>query len=187
MSLSRIVLIPFVIYLLIIKSWIWALVFFIIASLTDIIDGWSARRFNLESEFGKFIDPLADKFLVISVLTALMILDPYLEVFDFWMIAVIIGRDVMITFMRYIAIRRGRSIRTSRFGKVKTAFQMVSIVVIIMIYFVRKTGIYVTPKSIPYWIMVIVTVLTAISGLRYLFTNWKLFIPEKMKENERER
>src|SRR5271157_3785986 len=83
LSISRIVLIPFVIYLLVVKSWIWALLFFIIASLTDLLDGWSARKLNQVSEFGKFIDPLADKFLVISILTALMVLDPYLERFDF--------------------------------------------------------------------------------------------------------
>ncbi len=87
-SLARIVLIPLVIYLLTLKSWLWALIFFVIASLTDLLDGWSARKLNQVSEFGKFIDPLADKFLVISILTALMVLDPYLEKFDFWMISV---------------------------------------------------------------------------------------------------
>jgi cardiolipin synthase len=179
LSLSRIVLIPLVIYLLTVKLWIWALILFAAASLTDILDGWSARRLNQVSEFGKFIDPLADKFLVISVLTALMVLDPYLEKFDFWMIAVIIGGDIMITFLRYLAMRRGQTLRTSSFGKIKTAFQMVSIVIIIMIYFVRKAGIYITNNSVPYWIMVIVTAFTAISGLRYLFTNWRLFVPDK--------
>jgi cardiolipin synthase (CMP-forming) len=186
LSISRIVLIPLVIYLLAVKSWIWALLLFTIASLTDLLDGWSARKLNQVSEFGKFIDPLADKFLVISILTALMILDPYLEMFDFWMIAVIVGRDIMITFMRYLAIRKGRPLVTSRFGKLKTAFQMVSIVIIIMIYFVRKAGIYITNMSVPYWIMVVVTLFTAISGLRYLFTNWRLFVPEKLKQDHKE-
>ncbi len=186
LSISRIVLIPLLIYLLAVKSWIWALLLFTIASFTDLLDGWSARKLNQVSEFGKFIDPLADKFLVISILTALMVLDPYLEKFDFWMIAVIVGRDIMITFMRYLAIRKGRPLVTSRFGKLKTAFQMVSIVIIIMIYFVRKAGIYITSMSVPYWIMVIVTLFTAISGLRYMFTNWRLFMPEKVKQDRKE-
>ncbi|OHD66710.1 MAG: CDP-diacylglycerol--glycerol-3-phosphate 3-phosphatidyltransferase [Spirochaetes bacterium RBG_13_51_14] len=181
LSLSRIVLIPLLIYLLYAKLWLWALILFALASLTDILDGWSARKLNQESEFGIFIDPLADKFLVISVLAALMVLDPYLETFDFWMIAVIVGRDMLITFMRYLAIRKGQVLKTSQFGKVKTAFQMVSIVIIIMIYFVRKRGIYVTDRSVPYWIMVGVTVLTALSGLRYLVTNWRLFSLKKPK------
>ncbi len=179
LSLSRIVLIPLLVYLLYVKSWWLALVLFGVASLTDLLDGWSARRLKQESEFGIFIDPLADKFLVISVLAALVVMDPYLEIFDFWMIAVIIGRDVLITFMRYLAIRRGETLRTSRFGKVKTAFQMVSIVIIIMIYIVRKNNIFVTHQSLPYWIMIVVTAFTALSGLRYLFTNWRLFLPEK--------
>jgi cardiolipin synthase len=179
LSLSRIVLIPLLIYLLYNKLWVLAVVLFAVASFTDLLDGWSARKLKQESEFGIFIDPLADKFLVISVLAALMVLDPYLEIFDFWMIAVIVGRDVLITFMRYLAIRRGQTLRTSQFGKIKTAFQMVSIVIIIMIYIVRKNGIYVTHQSLPYWIMVVVTLLTALSGIRYLFTNWRLFLPEK--------
>jgi cardiolipin synthase len=183
LSLSRIVLIPLLIYLLYTKSWMMALILFAIASFTDLLDGWSARKLNQESEFGIFIDPLADKFLVISALAALMVLDPYLKIFDFWMIVVIVGRDVLITFMRYLAMRRGKILHTSQFGKVKTAFQMVSIVIIIMIYFVRKKGIYITHQSVPYWIMVGVTVLTALSGLRYLFTNWRLFLPEKHKED----
>lgn len=183
LSLSRIILIPVLIYLIYQKMWIYALVLFAVASFTDMLDGWSARKLKQESEFGIFIDPLADKFLVISVLAALMVLDPYLEIFDFWMILVIVGRDVLITFMRYLAIRRGQILKTSQFGKVKTAFQMISIVIIIMIYFVRKRGIYITHQSVPYWIMLGVTILTALSGLRYLFTNWRLFLPEKPKED----
>lgn len=180
LSLSRIVLIPLLIYLLVINYWFWALVVFGVASITDMLDGWSARKLGQESEFGRFIDPLADKFLVISTFVALMALDPYLEIFDFWMIIIILGRDVLITFMRYLAIRRGEVLHTSRFGKIKTAFQMVSIVIIIMIYFVRKQG-YVTDRSVPYWIMVGVTVLTALSGARYLVTNWRLFLPGDRK------
>ncbi len=176
-------LIPLLIYLLYQKEWLLALILFAVASLTDMLDGWSARRLKQESEFGIFIDPLADKFLVISVLAALMVLDPYLEIFDFWMILVIVGRDVLITFMRYLAIRRGETLRTSRFGKVKTAFQMISIVIIIMIYFAKKTGIFITHQSVPYWILVGVTILTALSGLRYLFTNWRLLLPEKPKRD----
>ncbi|MBN1497974.1 MAG: CDP-diacylglycerol--glycerol-3-phosphate 3-phosphatidyltransferase [Spirochaetes bacterium] len=184
LSLSRIVLIPLLIYLLYMKLWLAALILFAIASLTDMLDGWSARKLNQESDFGVFIDPLADKFLVISVLAALMVLDPYLEIFDFWMILVIVGRDVLITVMRYLAIRRGQVLRTSRLGKVKTAFQMVSIVIIIMIYFVRKEGIFITHRSVPYWILVGVTILTALSGLRYLATNWRLLLPEKPKRED---
>lgn len=181
-------LIPLFIYLLAVPTLstrIWALVVFAIASLTDILDGWSARKLNQESELGKFLDPLADKFLVISAFTAILILDPGMQIFDLWMLLIIVGRDVLLTIMRWLAIRRGASLKTSSFGKVKTAFQMISIVIILMIYIVRKTGYYtvMTHKSVPYWIMLFVTIMTLISGVRYLIENWKLFLPEK-KNNE---
>jgi cardiolipin synthase len=176
------VLIPLFIYLLFIPTVvakIWSLVVFGLASFTDLLDGWSARRFNQESELGQFLDPLADKFLVISALTAILVLDPYFEVFDAWMIVIIAGRDVLITVMRYLAIKKGTTLKTSRFGKVKTAFQMVSIVLIIMIYIIRKTGFYQTHISTPYWIMFTVTMMTALSGLRYIVSNRHLFYPLK--------
>ncbi|MBN1531702.1 MAG: CDP-diacylglycerol--glycerol-3-phosphate 3-phosphatidyltransferase [Spirochaetes bacterium] len=182
LSISRIVFIPLFIYLMSLRTlhgWVGALAVFALASLTDLLDGWSARRLKQESEFGKFIDPLADKFLVISSLVVIIVMDPYLEIIDFWMILIIVGRDILITVMRYLAIKRGASLQTSRFGKIKTAFQMTSIVVIIMIYIVRVSGFAETHRSVPYWIMLGVTVLTALSGLRYLFVNWRLFLPEK--------
>lgn len=186
-SYLRIVLIPVFIYLLTIKTaqaWMWALIVFCIASFTDFVDGWLARRLKQESEFGKFIDPIADKFLVISALIAIIAVDPYFEFFDSWMIVIIVARDVLITVMRWFAIKRGRSLRTSRFGKFKTAFQMMSIVIIIMIYMIKKLGFFETHVSVPYWIMLAVTIMTALSGLRYLFTNWQLFLPEKREAGE---
>ena len=186
-SYLRIILIPLFIYLLTIKTveaWTIAVVVFIIAAFTDFLDGWFARLLKQESEFGKFIDPIADKVLVISALTAIVVLDKNFEVFDSWMIVIIVGRDVLITVMRMLAIKRGRSLRTSRFGKFKTAFQMMSIVIIIMIYVVRKSGIFPAPESAPYWVMLAVTILTALSGVRYLMTNWRLFLPEIKKRGE---
>jgi cardiolipin synthase len=178
-SISRIVLIPLFIYFLFINKWLYALCVFFFASVTDILDGWSARRLGQESKLGRFLDPLADKFLVVSALIALIILDPYLKIFDSWMIVIIVGRDMLITIMRYLAMKRGTELLTSRFGKVKTAFQMLSIGIIIMIWWVRKEGIAVTDESLPYWIMLIATLLTALSGLRYVITNRHLLTKHK--------
>lgn len=181
-SYLRIILIPFIIYFLKIRTveyLIYALLIFLFASFTDFIDGWLARKLNQESEFGKFIDPIADKFLVISSLIAIIAIDPYFEIIDAWMIVIIVGRDVLITVMRWLAIKKGRSLRTSRFGKFKTAFQMLSIVIIIMIYMSKRSGFFDTHESLPYWIMLTVTLMTALSGIRYLVTNWKLFFPAK--------
>ena len=177
-----------------------ALIVFSIASLTDFFDGWSARKLKQESELGKFLDPLADKVLVISTLVAFLLIDYLIPL---WMIIVIIGRDVLVTVMRYIAVKKGMSIRTSRFGKIKTAFQMISILVIIMIFIVRGSSMTI-PEEImsghymtfvpafsvtvsdmhdkwliagPYWLMFIVTILTAWSGIRYLVFNWRVLLP----------
>ncbi len=203
LSLSRILLLPLFLYLLFDPHpWMkfGALVVFGIASLTDLLDGWSARKLNLESELGKFLDPFADKVLVIATLISFLLLDPLIPS---WMIIIIIGRDVMITVLRYVAIKKGCSIRTSHFGKVKTAFQMISIVIIIMVFIVRSTGIdlshqfntdsYVKFDVVyslimsdlkykyiivtPYVLMLIVTIMTAWSGIRYLFTNYNVFLP----------
>jgi cardiolipin synthase len=205
LSLSRIFLIPFFLYLLFLPN-TWAketaLAVFIIASITDMLDGWSARAFKQESELGKFLDPLADKFLVIATLCAFVIIDPYIPL---WMILIIVGRDMLITVMRYAGIKKGMSLRTSHFGKIKTAFQMVSIIIIIMVFIVKtfsvhykdlhalehaikiKNAVEITldaDSSVakwlvvgPYWLMMTVTLMTALSGIRYLMTNWKLLVP----------
>lgn len=181
-SYLRIILIPFIIYFLTVRTvryLIYALLIFGFASFTDFIDGWLARKLKQESEFGKFIDPLADKFLVISALIAIIAIDPYFQIIDSWMIVIIAGRDVLITVMRWLAIKKGRPLRTSRFGKFKTAFQMLSIVLIIMIYMSKRSGLFDAHESLPYWIMLTVTLMTALSGIRYLVTNWRLFFPEK--------
>jgi len=182
-SYLRIILIPFIIYFLskieTVEYLFYALLIFMFASFTDFIDGWLARKLKQESEFGKFIDPIADKFLVISSLIAIIVIDKDFHVIDSWMIVIIVGRDILITVMRWFAIKKGRPLRTSRFGKFKTAFQMLSIVIIIMIYMSKKSGFFTAHTSLPYWIMLTVTLMTAFSGVRYLVTNWRLFFPEK--------
>lgn len=209
-SFLRIILIPVFLYLIFlteVEKRVWALIVFIIASLTDILDGWSARKFGQETSFGKFLDPLADKILVISALIAFLILDPLIPA---WMIFIIILRDVLLTIMRYLAIKKNFVIRTTRFGKVKTAFQMISIIVIIMVLIVRRSADYIVVQSTsddfmrlskvyeiynsqltnkwliitPYCLMAIVTILTALSGIRYIITNRQLFIPSKLKQNK---
>jgi cardiolipin synthase (CMP-forming) len=207
LSLSRIFLIPVFLYLLFLPD-VWskvaALFVFVVASITDILDGWSARTLKQESELGKFLDPLADKFLVIATLISFVIIDPLIST---WMILVIVGRDLLITVMRYAGIRKGMALRTSRFGKIKTGFQMVSIIIIIMVFIVKSFGIDMNQYRLPddhvirlttaidltlsmnndnpykwliigpFWLMMVVTVLTALSGLRYLMYNWRLLIP----------
>jgi len=188
-SYLRIILIPFIIYFLKIRSveyLIYALALFMFASFTDFVDGWLARKLKQESEFGRFIDPIADKFLVIASLFAIITIDPSFEIIDYWMIIIIAGRDILITVMRLLAIKKGKQLQTSHFSKFKTAFQMLSIVIIIMIYMSKRSGFFVAHESVPYYIMLTVTIMTAVSGIRYLITNWQLFFPEKKINTDKE-
>ncbi|MCU0823452.1 MAG: CDP-diacylglycerol--glycerol-3-phosphate 3-phosphatidyltransferase [Leptospira sp.] len=130
----RVVALPFFIFALFQKEWgyqIFAFVLFALASLTDLIDGYLARKWNQQTEFGKFLDPLADKFLVIGCFVTFLFIHEPIEV---WMVVLIVGRDMLITFLRYIAVRSGTSLRTTMMGKVKTAFQMGAILTILVIF-----------------------------------------------------
>ncbi|MCG6167460.1 CDP-diacylglycerol--glycerol-3-phosphate 3-phosphatidyltransferase [Leptospira sanjuanensis] len=134
LTMLRVAAVPFFVWLLFQKEveyHIAALLLFIAASLTDLIDGYLARKWNQETEFGKFLDPLADKIIVTGCFVTFIFLQEQIE---FWMVCLIIGRDMLITSLRYLAIRQGQSIRTSMLGKVKTAFQMGAIVLILVFF-----------------------------------------------------
>lgn len=113
-----------------------ALALFIIASITDAMDGHIARKYNLVTNFGKFMDPLADKLLVCSSLICLTDVDAI----PGWIVVVIISRELIISGFRTIAADNGIVIAASNWGKVKTVFQMIMIIWLIldMPFFVCK-------------------------------------------------
>lgn len=136
----RVLFIPVFIYLILQPSrasHIAAFVLFVVASLTDLIDGYLARRLNQETEFGKFLDPLADKFLVLAAFITFIFLSEQIQI---WMVLCIAGRDILITCLRYLAVYQGKSLRTSRLAKAKTAFQMFSIIVILLSFLFLTVG-----------------------------------------------
>ncbi|MCR4929610.1 MAG: CDP-diacylglycerol--glycerol-3-phosphate 3-phosphatidyltransferase [Lachnospiraceae bacterium] len=131
LTVLRIIAIPFFIFFLMtnfvpFSKWI-AFGLFIIASLTDFLDGYIARKYNLVSDFGKFADPLADKLLVCSALICLLAADKI----NFLIVLVIISRDFIISGFRLVAASKGVVIAADMSGKVKTALQMVMILMII--------------------------------------------------------
>lgn len=131
LTMFRVILIPFfVVFLLVdittVDKWI-ALAIFIIASLTDLLDGKIARKYNLVTNFGKFMDPLADKLLVCSALICLVAL----EKIPAWIVIVIIAREFIISGFRLVASDNGVVIAASYWGKFKTTFQMVMICLMI--------------------------------------------------------
>ena len=103
---------------------------FTLASLTDFLDGYIARRWNLETSLGKFLDPLADKLLVAVALIMLIPLDRVPS----WMVAVIIGREILVTGLRVVAVTEGLVISASRLGKYKTVLQILSVICLLIHY-----------------------------------------------------
>lgn len=131
LTIFRVLLIPFFVVFLLVDitpydNWI-ALAIFIVASLTDLLDGKIARKYNLVTNFGKFMDPLADKLLVCSALICLV----EMERIAAWMVIVIIAREFIISGFRLVASDNGVVIAASYWGKFKTTFQMVMICLMI--------------------------------------------------------
>ena len=132
LTILRVIMIPFFVVFMLFPitgeadKWI-ALALFIIASLTDMLDGHIARKYNLVTNFGKFMDPLADKLLVCSALICFV----ELHVLPSWMVIIIISREFIISGFRLIAADNGIVIAAGYWGKLKTVFQMVMIILLI--------------------------------------------------------
>ena len=160
LTMFRVILIPFfVVFLLVditsVDKWI-ALAIFIVASLTDLLDGKIARKYNLVTNFGKFMDPLADKLLVCSALICLVAL----ERIPAWMVIVIIAREFIISGFRLVASDNGVVIAASYWGKFKTTFQI--IMICLMIADLEELQLL---TMIVTWVAVILTVVSLVDYL----------------------
>ena len=134
LTVLRVCMIPFFVVMLLLNGgenqtyrYIAAAIF-IVASLTDMLDGKIARKYNLVTNFGKFMDPLADKLLVCSALICLV----DLKQLPAWMVIVIISREFIISGFRLVASDNGIVIAASYWGKFKTTFQMISVILLIV-------------------------------------------------------
>lgn len=133
LTLFRVILIPFFVFFLLAPYFegygnYIAVAIFIVASITDFLDGKIARKYNLVTNFGKFMDPLADKLLVCSALICLI----QLELIPAWVVIIIIAREFIISGFRLIASDNGVVIAASYWGKFKTAFQMLTVIFLIL-------------------------------------------------------
>ena len=137
---------------------------FIIASLTDMLDGKIARRFGLVSNFGKFMDPLADKLLVCTAMIALI----DMKRIPAWVVIIIIAREFIISGFRLIAVENGKVIAASWWGKFKTTFQMIMVILMIVEPILALIGM---PVIIVDIIMYIALALTIVSLIDYLVKN----------------
>ena len=164
-TLVRVVMIPaylITMYLSGGTSGLWmyiSLAIFIVASLTDFLDGYIARHYNQTTDFGKFLDPLADKLLTIAAMTM------FCEwgVFPAWALMIVLTREFAVTGLRLIAVQKGNVIAAGWSGKVKTASTMVGLCVMMAV-----PGIEVLS-----WIVIGIIVLTTLySGIEYFVQNW---------------
>ena len=145
------------------KAGLWmyiSLAIFMVASLTDFIDGYIARHYNQTTDFGKFLDPLADKLLTIAAMTM------FCEwgVFPAWALMIVLTREFAVTGLRLIAVQKGNVIAAGWSGKVKTASTMVGLCIMMAV-----PGIEVLSNIV----MVIIVATTLYSGIEYFVQNWK--------------
>ena len=146
-----------------------SLLLFVIASLTDTFDGYIARKHNLITNFGKFMDPLADKMLTTAAYLGLLSMGRA----SCWAIMLILTREFIVSGIRLVAAGNGMVIAASVWGKAKTIFQMVSITAAFLLMYPfcpQNTGILIT--NILVWISAVITV---ISGADYVIKNLEVF------------
>lgn len=131
-TLARIAMIPFFVVFALLEGWLWqaaALVLFCAASFTDFLDGYIARKYNQVTDFGKFVDPLADKLLV----TAALVIFVGQGLLASWMVFLILAREFIITSLRNVAAAKGQVMAAAWSGKVKTCVQIAGIILIFLL------------------------------------------------------
>ncbi|NOZ09020.1 MAG: CDP-diacylglycerol--glycerol-3-phosphate 3-phosphatidyltransferase [FCB group bacterium] len=178
LTVGRILLTPLFLYFLfsgISHGKTLALIVFIIASITDAFDGRIARKYGVVTKVGVFLDPLADKFLVLSAFVSFWIFGEI----KLWMLLLIAFRDVVVTVLRMIMQMKGFTMKTSRAGKLKTTLQMI-VIHLILIYFVLNSyhwvqiSHYFTEYHIIYILMIFTTAVTAYTGFHYFLHNYNI-------------
>lgn len=193
LTLLRLLIIPFFLACVVNEEFytrVAALFLFIVASLTDLYDGRVARRYNMVTTVGTFLDPLADKLLISAAFVA------FVQVPDFyvpaWMVVLIIGREFLITGLRTLAVSFGRILPAQPAGKFKTTSQVVAIITTLLIMvtnsffhtyqlegFESRNRLWDALLWLmdwgPYWMTFMVTIFTVVSGFIYIKDNIDLF------------
>lgn len=180
LTITRIILTPiFAIFFLVDDLTLnqLSLLIFLIAALTDWYDGWLARKYNYISELGRFLDPLADKILTSTAFFCFV----FIGLLNFWMVLIIVVRDLVITLLRVYGQYKKRIFATSYLAKVKTAVQMIFLYYLLFVYagiekgllpFIPKDlNMYFLNKNLIYYSMFFITVITVYTGFEYFYQN----------------
>ena len=191
LTVLRLILVPIFVVIMMVSNALWAsavgLVLFIVASLTDMLDGKIARKYNLVTDFGKFMDPLADKFMVIGAMFVILYRSLALysdELFSnvfFWAFMIVIFRELAVTSIRLVVSgSSGIVIAANMLGKIKTCTQIACVICCIaepVIYDLIGWGTYSLPVSLV--TAALMLVFTLWSGINYIVSYWKYLDPEK--------
>jgi len=192
LTILRIILSPVFLYFFL-SDVIWmkqvSIAIYIVAALSDWYDGWLARKFNYITSWGKFWDPLADKILTSVAFIGFAIVD----LIPWWMVLVIVGRDVIITLLRVFADMKNYAFTTSYYAKWKTLLQMVFLYYLLILYVAQFTPeinlVYgdlissLLNKELIFFIALLITIITFHSGVLYIIRNWKIIIKLLKIEN----
>ncbi len=178
----RIILVPIFMYMLLEDYFIGAMIIFVVASITDFLDGYVARKLNLVTNLGKFLDPLADKILILAAFIAL-VEKGYIPS---WSVLIIASRELIVSIFRAIAADKNIVIAASIWGKLKTVSQMISVILLISLLILQHKDIiiknsvfghsivYLWSSNISgfvYTVFWISLVFTVISGFDYIWSN----------------
>ena len=171
LTVLRVFMIPLFLVLYFLGQFFWAFVVFALASLTDMLDGMIARKYNLVTDFGKLMDPLADKLLTISAFICLLSRHPLGDTFGLVMLILIISRELIVTSIRLIAAEKGIVIAADRWGKLKTISQMVWICWEFLIRVRGLENISALLMPLGNALLIVVVLLTVGSGVNYIVKN----------------
>ena len=190
LTVLRICLIPFVMFFYLANfipygiGKIVALVIFVVAALTDMLDGKIARKHNLVTNLGKFLDPIADKILTAAALFMLMADGTIPAPWGVIVVTIIIAREFMVSALRLIAASQGTVLAADIWGKAKTMVQMIALPIMLLVPFLLElggvAGWLILTVQIVGWVSIgAATVLTIVSGANYLIKNIKCFKDSK--------
>jgi CDP-diacylglycerol--glycerol-3-phosphate 3-phosphatidyltransferase len=192
LTILRIILSPVFLYLFL-SDIIWmkqvSIAVYIVAALSDWYDGWLARKFNYITSWGKFWDPLADKILTSAAFIGFAIVD----LIPWWMVIIIVGRDVLITLLRVFADLKSYSFTTSYYAKWKTLLQMIFLYYLLILFVARYTpeinSVYgnlissLLNEQLIFFIALLITTVTFHSGVLYVKRNWQIILKLLKVEN----
>lgn len=185
LTIFRVIIVPFFVFFMcftgIEHRYLYALILFIIASITDMLDGKIARKYNMITSFGKFLDPLADKILVAAALVCFV----ELKWTSAWVVCIILAREFVVSGVRLVAAGSDKKvvIPAGWLGKIKTAVTMVAICVILFLHILEGFGVM-DGQTFPIQLisdilMFVSAALTLASGVKYLYDYREFIDPKK--------